>query len=112
MFGYNSTISKKMKVCKNCNKLSYIFSNGRCVDCARIEDTQKRMAIESEVIIKEENLSEIIGDADAVFSRYIRYCSPSEVVNIISSVSCLIEVRVFPINIETFMSMLFCFYSC
>lgn len=72
MFGYNSTINRKMRACKNCNKLSYIFSKGRCADCARVEDTQTRMAIESERIIKEDNLADIISDADFVFSRYIR----------------------------------------
>jgi len=71
-FGYNSTIAKKQKTCKSCGKYTYIFSKGRCVDCARIEDTQKRMEQASEKVIQEEDLGDLIADADAVFSQFIR----------------------------------------
>lgn len=72
MFRHNSTIKVNRKECKSCGKKAYIFSKGRCADCARIEDTQKRMEEESERVIEEENLSYLIADADAVFSQYIR----------------------------------------
>lgn len=72
MFRHNSTIRMKQKNCKSCGKPSYIFSKGRCADCARIEDTMARMEEESEKVIEEENLSDLIADADAIFSKYIR----------------------------------------
>lgn len=68
----NSTIIPKKKKCVSCGKDCYIFSKGRCADCARIEDTQKRMEKESEKMIKEEDLSGLIEDADRIFSQYIR----------------------------------------
>lgn len=71
-FGYNSTIGKKLKPCKSCGKPCYWFSKQRCSDCARVEDTMKRMEEESERVIEEEDLSGLIADADAVFSQYIR----------------------------------------
>lgn len=72
IFGHNSTIAKKQKPCKSCGKPSYIFSRGRCADCSRIEDTQKRMAKETDKMIVEEDLTGLIEDADRVFSQYIR----------------------------------------
>jgi len=72
VFSHNSTIEKKKRPCKNCGKPSYIFSKGRCQDCSRIEDTQKKMERATEKMIVEEDLSDLIADADAVFSQYIR----------------------------------------
>lgn len=71
-FGYNSTIGKKLKPCKSCGKPCYWFSKQRCQDCARIEDTMKRMEQENEKVIQEEDLGDLIADADAVFSQFIR----------------------------------------
>lgn len=71
-FGYNSTIGKKLKPCKSCGKPCYWFSKQRCQDCARVEDTLKRMEEESERVIEEEDLSGLIADADSIFSQYIR----------------------------------------
>lgn len=71
-FGYNSTIGKKLKPCKSCGKDCYWFSKQRCQDCARIEDTLKRMEEVTEKVIEEEDLWDLIHDADAVFSQFIR----------------------------------------
>src|SRR5688572_29570986 len=71
-FGYNSTIGKKEKICKSCGKKCYWFSKQRCQQCSTIEDTQKRMEAATESMIKEEDLSDLINDADAIFSQYIR----------------------------------------
>jgi hypothetical protein len=68
----NSTIGIKSKPCISCGKVGPIFSRKRCADCARIEDTQARMDQENEKLIEEEDLSGLIEDADAIFSRYIR----------------------------------------
>lgn len=72
MRAYNSTIKIKQKPCVRCGVKSFIFSKGRCADCARIEDTLARDEKESEKIIEEEDLSGLIQDADAIFSQYIR----------------------------------------
>lgn len=72
MFSHNSTIERKLKACKSCGKPSYIFSKGRCQPCSTIEDTQKRMEKSSEQLIVEEDLSGLIADADAIFSKFIR----------------------------------------
>jgi len=71
-FGHNSTIGKKLKPCKSCGKPCYWFSKQRCQDCSRIEDTMKRMEEVSEKVIQEEDLGDLIADADAVFSQFIR----------------------------------------
>ena len=72
MYGYNSTINRKKKACKSCGLPKYIFSKGRCQDCARVEDTMNRMERDSERIIGEEDLSELVGQADTIFSKFIR----------------------------------------
>lgn len=72
MRGYNSTIRRKQKICVRCGKMSWIFSHGRCDQCAKIEDTLERDEKEAEKIIEEENLQDLIADADAIFSKYIR----------------------------------------
>jgi len=68
----NSTIITRKKVCKSCGKQDFIFSKGRCAQCAKIEDTTKRMEKETEKMIVEEDLSGLIADADRVFSQFIR----------------------------------------
>ncbi len=72
MFGHNSTISKKQKICTSCGRPCYWFSKKRCQDCARIEDTQKKMEKENEKMIVEEDLSGLIEDADRIISQYVR----------------------------------------
>ena len=68
---FNSTIITRKKKLK-CGHFDFNFSKGRCVRCAKIEDTQKRMEKETERMIVEEDLSGLIADADAIFSRYVR----------------------------------------
>jgi len=72
MRAHNSTIRIKTKPCKRCGLDKFIFSRGRCADCARIEDTIARDEKETEEVIKEEDLSGIIEDADTIFSQFIR----------------------------------------
>ena len=69
---YNSTISKKLKPCSSCGKPCYWFSKKRCSQCAKVEDVQKRMEKETEKMIADEDLSDLIADADAIFSQFIR----------------------------------------
>lgn len=71
-FKYNSTIGIKSKACKSCGKVAPVFSKGRCAQCSKVEDTQKRMEAETDKVIQEEDLSGLIEDADIIFSRFIR----------------------------------------
>lgn len=72
MRGFNSTINRKKRVCVRCGKECYWFSRKRCSDCARIEDNLARMEDDTERVIKEEGLQDLIKEADDVFSRWIR----------------------------------------
>ena len=63
----NSTIQVK-KRWLNCGHFDYAFSHNRCANCCRIESAAKRM--ESEVV--KDGLSDLIADADAIFSKYVR----------------------------------------
>lgn len=66
---YNSTIINKKKNL-SCGHYDYNFSRGRCKQCATIQDTQKR--ISESIISEDESLPELISEADALFSKYIR----------------------------------------
>lgn len=65
---HNSTIKVKTRACKSCGKDSFIFSRGRCADCARVEDNQDLDEGEDG-----EDLSGLIQDADTIFSKWVRY---------------------------------------
>jgi len=67
IYRHNSTIGIKTKPCKSCGRDSVIFSKGRCQNCAKIETFHSRVEKESE-----EDLGDLIKDADKLVSRYIR----------------------------------------
>lgn len=67
MRAHNSTIKLKKKECKSCGKQSFIFSKGRCQDCARIEGAAKSDSKEAEI-----EFSGLVEDLDIVYSRYLR----------------------------------------
>ncbi len=71
-FGHNSTIGVKERVCASCGRPCFWFSKKRCQTCTKMEETQKKMEKESDKIIQEEDLGDLIADADAIFSQYIR----------------------------------------
>jgi hypothetical protein len=68
MRAYNSTIKVKQKNCKRCGRQRFIFSKGRCQECAKIEGAAKDDEKEQEI-----EFATIISDLDLVFSRYIRH---------------------------------------
>jgi hypothetical protein len=72
---YNSTIVVKKKTCRRCGEPSYIFSKGRCKQCATIEDTLARMEDETEREMKQEGLWDLIKTADDVYSKWLRLSS-------------------------------------
>lgn len=65
-YGFNSTIKRKLKPCKRCGQPSYIFSRGRCANCAKIEDHQPIPEH------SDNDLDILIHDLDILFSQYIR----------------------------------------
>ena len=65
--GYNSTIITRKKNLK-CGHFDYNFSRGRCKQCATVEDFNTRMEEE----LTEEGFGDLIKDADALFSKWIR----------------------------------------
>ncbi len=67
MRAYNSTIKVKQKNCKRCGRQKFIFSKGRCQECAKIEGAAKDDEKEVEIA-----LAGLISDLDMVFSKYIR----------------------------------------
>lgn len=67
MRAHNSTIKLKKKRCIRCGELCYIFSKGRCQDCARIEGAAK--SDEKDNLIEFSGLTD---DLDTIFSKYIR----------------------------------------
>src|SRR5882757_6914207 len=75
MRAFNSTIKLKKKICARCGKECFWFSNKRCKDCARIEDVMNEQEEETEQVIKEEGLQDLIKEADTVFSRWLRLSS-------------------------------------
>lgn len=64
---YNSTIIVKKKQL-SCGHFDYNFSKGRCQQCAKIEDFNKKQEEE----ITKEGLSDVISDLDAIISHYVR----------------------------------------
>lgn len=74
-YRFNSTIRIKNKACSRCGRVGPIFSKGRCQSCATIETTLARMEEDTEQTIKEEGLQDLIKEADAVFSRWLRLSS-------------------------------------
>lgn len=66
----SSTIIRKKKRCKVCFEMTYLFSKGRCKQCATVESYQDRMEeYEGE---DKESFSNLVSDLDQVFSLYIR----------------------------------------
>jgi len=70
---YNSTIISKKKVCVNCGKKDYWFSNKMCKQCATVVSTNKRIERFAEIDTdEEESIRNLIEDIDTVYSLYIR----------------------------------------
>ena len=70
---YNSTIISKKKICTNCGKKDYWFSNKMCRQCSTISSTSKRIEKYEELNNDElESINNLTEDLDAVFSSYIR----------------------------------------
>lgn len=75
---YNSTISRKKKVCASCGLLRPVFSRKRCKSCATVEDTMARMSRQTDQEIEKEGLSDLIKVADDIFSKFIRLSHADE----------------------------------
>ena len=71
---YNSTIISKKKKCVNCGTVTYLFSKGKCKQCATIDSTNKRIekSLAQEDNYVDSSIKDLIEDLDRVVSRYIR----------------------------------------
>lgn len=79
MFRHNSTIRIKEKLCNVCGKPRPIFSKGACQPCAHIRNALAAREKENEKeIALIAGLPELIDDADAIFSKYIRLRAADE----------------------------------
>jgi len=63
----NSTIRLKEKICISCGRPCIWFSKKRCQQCAKVESFHAKEEKEAE-----EDLGDLIKDADIIISRYIR----------------------------------------
>lgn len=75
MRGYNSTIKVKQKICISCGKPCVWFSKKRCQQCARVESVFEQ---EEKEAIEQEDLSGLIEDLDALFSKVVRLTYANE----------------------------------
>lgn len=86
---FNSTIRIKKKNCSRCGKSEYIFSKGRCKQCSTIEDTLAREEAELE---QDESLSELIKQADDIYSKWLRL-SNADKNGTVSCYTCDLNMR-------------------
>lgn len=75
IYRHNSTIGIKLKNCRRCGRPKQIFSKGRCVDCARIEDVQGKITAAA---MDEAGLPELIEKLDDLVSQWVRYSAIDE----------------------------------
>lgn len=86
---HNSTIRVKEKICISCGKPCYWFSKKRCQSCARIEDV---LANEERELEQDESLSELIKQADDIYSKWLRL-SNADKNGTVSCYTCDINMR-------------------
>lgn len=67
----NSTIIPKKRQL-DCGCFDYAFSKNKCRTHATFDSYQARLEKITEKVIKEDDLSDLIADADAIFSKFIR----------------------------------------
>jgi len=72
VYRHNSTIGIKLKNCRSCGFLKPIFSKGRCIECARIEDTHAKIAAAEQ---EEAGMPELIERLDDLVSKWVRFSS-------------------------------------
>lgn len=63
------TIERKKKICVQCGFERYIFSKGRCEQCAKLVDRSLKQFSKVE---KKESVSSLVEELDSVFSLFIR----------------------------------------
>lgn len=90
--GYNSTIIQKKKICIRCGKSCFWFSKKRCQECSRIENTMARMEVETEKEIDDDGLSNLIRDADEIYSKWLRM-SHADKDGTVSCYTCDLNMR-------------------
>jgi Bacteriophage Lambda NinG protein len=59
-------ITRKRKICNVCGNLEFLFSKGKCRRCWSVTSSKPINSV------NEQDLSGLINDADAIFSKYLR----------------------------------------
>lgn len=85
IYRHNSTIGIKKKPCKSCGRDSIIFSQGRCQNCSKIEDTHAKIAASQE---EEDGLPELIDRLDGLISKWVRFSAPRNSEYLIECFTC------------------------
>lgn len=91
MRAFNSTIRRTKKRCKSCGLPSYIFSHGRCEQCAKVENAKKNDEKESEE--DTESVAILKKDADLLFSRLVRLRAAAPGSGILSCYICDAQIH-------------------
>lgn len=86
MRGYNSTIQRKKKKCIVCGDPCFIFSHGRCEQCARVANAEKNDAKQD--TDEAESVAILKKDADLLFSRVIRLRAAAPGTGLLSCFIC------------------------
>jgi hypothetical protein len=68
---YNSTIRVRKKKCIECGRMDFIFSKGRCAQCAKIGN-HKALEAKDKDAEDTESVTILKNDVDILFSRLIR----------------------------------------
>lgn len=92
MRGFNSTIKRKKKECRICRTPQYIFSHGRCEQCAKVEDINKEDEEEQDQI-ETESRKNLIDDLDAIVSLCVRHSAANKE-GVISCYTCDKEITI------------------
>lgn len=89
---YNSTIRVKKKKCVECGKMEFIFSKGRCSQCAKIGN-HKALEEKGKEIEDSESVAILKKDADLLFSRVVRLRAAAPGTGILSCYICDAEIH-------------------
>jgi NinG protein len=88
---YNSTIRVKKKKCVECGSMAYIFSKGRCEQCARVGN-HKALLAKDEDTEDAESVAILKKDADILFSRLVRLRA-ADTVGLLNCYICNVSIH-------------------
>jgi hypothetical protein len=89
---FNSTIRVKKKKCVECGRVDFIFSKGRCAQCAKVGNFKALEAKDKEDE-DTESVAILKKDADLLFSRLIRLRAAAPGTGMLSCFICDTEIH-------------------